>query len=254
MPKVTDNRTFWKTVVPLFSNKFSKSEKINLTEGNKTISNDDEIPNISNYKLDNANDPLKKALKYFENHPSIANIKSKSFDARFTFRDTSSSEVIKLIKTRNVRKASQKSDIPTKIIKLNADFFRNFIYKNFNYCLKKGEFSCALKHADVILVHKNETKSDKANYRPVSIFPNLSKIDEKLMYQQLYKHFNSILSPKQCGFRKGYTVQHRLMVMLETFKESRDKGGEFGAFFTDLSKAFDCIDPNLLILSYPGMG
>ena len=35
--KVTDNRTFWKTVVPLFSNKFSKSEKINLTEGNKTI-------------------------------------------------------------------------------------------------------------------------------------------------------------------------------------------------------------------------
>ena len=66
--KVTDNRTFWKTVVPLFSNKFSKSEKINLTEGNKTISNDDEmcrvfkkffskivdalkIPNISNYKI-----------------------------------------------------------------------------------------------------------------------------------------------------------------------------------------------------------
>ena len=112
--KVTDNRTFWKTVVPLFSNKFSKSEKINLTEGNKTISNDDElcrvfnnffskivdelkIPNISNYKIDNTNDPLKEALRYFENHPSITN---------FTFRDTSSSEVIKLVKTQNVKKAS----------------------------------------------------------------------------------------------------------------------------------------------------
>ena len=35
--KVTDDRTFWKTVVPLFSIKFSKGEKINLTEGNKTI-------------------------------------------------------------------------------------------------------------------------------------------------------------------------------------------------------------------------
>ena len=70
--KVTDNRTVWKTVVPLFSNKFSNSEKINLTEGNKTISNDDElcrvfnsffsktvdelkIPNNSNYKLDSTN-------------------------------------------------------------------------------------------------------------------------------------------------------------------------------------------------------
>ena len=37
------------------------------------------------------------------------------------------------------------------------------------------------------------------------------------------------------------------MVMLEKFKELRDKGEEFGAFFTDLSKAFNCIDHNLLI-------
>ena len=71
-------------------------------------------------------------------HPSITNIKSKICDASFTFRDAISSEVIKLIKTLNVKKASQKSDIPTKIVKLNADFFGNFICKNFNYCLKKG--------------------------------------------------------------------------------------------------------------------
>ena len=81
------------------------------------------IPNISNYKLDNTNDPLKEALKHFENHPSITNKKSKAADASFTFRDTSSSEVIKLIKTLNVKKASQKTDIHTKIVKLNADFF-----------------------------------------------------------------------------------------------------------------------------------
>ena len=37
------------------------------------------------------------------------------------------------------------------------------------------------------------------------------------------------------------------MVMLEKFKESRDKGKEFWAFFTDLSKAFDFIDHSLLI-------
>ena len=36
------------------------------------------------------------------------------------------------------------------------------------------------------------------------------------------------------------------MVMLEKFKESRNKGEKFGAFFTDLSKVFDCIDRNLL--------
>ena len=164
--------------MPLFSNKFSKSEKTNLTEGKKTISNDDElcrvfnsfsskivdelkIPNISNYKIDNTNDPFKEALRYFENHPSITNIKSRSFDINFTFRDTSSSEVIKFIKTLNVKKVSQKSDIPTKIVKLNPDIFGNFICKNFNYCLKKGEFPCVLKHADAIRVYKKEIRSDK---------------------------------------------------------------------------------------------
>ena len=191
-----------------------------MTEGNKTISNHDEecrvfniffskifdelkIPNISNYKIHNTNDPLKEAFKYFENHPSITNVKSKSFDTNFTFRDISSSEVIKLIKTLNVKKVSQKSDIRAKIVKLNAELFGNFICKNFNYCLKKDEFPCVLKHADVIPAHKKEIKSDKANYRPVSILPNLCKIYEKLMHQQLYEHFNSILSPKQCRFRKG---------------------------------------------------
>ena len=118
----------------------------------------------------------------------------------FTFRDTSSSEVIKLIKILNVKTASQKNDILTKIVKLNADFFGNFICKNFNYCLKKGEFPCVLKHADIIPVHEKKIKSDKVNYRPVGILPNLSKIYEKLINQQLYEHFNSTLSPNQCGF------------------------------------------------------
>ena len=111
------------------------------------------------------------------------------------------------------------------------------------------------KHADVAPVHKKKEKTDKANYRPVSILPNLSNIYEKLMYQQLYDHFDSILSPKQCGFRKGHSAQHCFMVMQEKFKEPKDRGDEFGALFTDLSKAFHFIDQNLLItkLSWYGV-
>ena len=35
--------------------------------------------------------------------------------------------------------------------------------------------------------------------------------------------------------------------MLEKFKEAIDRGNQFGALLTDLSKAFDCIDYKLLI-------
>ena len=86
------------------------------------------------------------------------------------------SEVIELIKTLNVKKDSQKSNIPTEVVKLNADFFENLISKNFHYCLKKGELPRVLKHADVISVHRKKIKTDKANYRPVGILLNLSNL------------------------------------------------------------------------------
>ena len=129
----------------------------------------------------------------------------------------------------NINNTCKNTDTPAKIIKSNADLFASYIFRNFNYCLEKGEFPCVLTHTDVVPVHKKKEKTNKANYRSVSILPNISKIYEKLMYQQLYDHFNSFLSPKQCGFRKGHSAENCLMVMLEKFKELRGRGDESGA-------------------------
>ena len=147
----------------------------------------------------------------------------------------------------NVHKTCQLKDIPTKIIKMNSDIFANFICLHLNYCIDTGEFPQKFKNADIIRVHKKNEKSDKTNYRLVSILPNLSKIYEKLIYDQLYDYFDKILLPSQCVFRKGYSSQNCLLAMLENFKKSADDGNEFGALLTDLSKAFDCIDHKLLI-------
>ena len=58
--------------------------------------------------------------------------------------------------------------------------------------------------------------------------------------------FGKIFQNQQCGFRKGYSTQHCLLVMLETWKRSIDKSKVFGALLTDLSKVFDCLDHQLL--------
>ena len=147
----------------------------------------------------------------------------------------------------NVAKSCQINDIPTKVIKMNKDIFANFITDHFNYCIAYGGFPDELKQADVIPVHKKNEKSDKRNYRPVNILTNISKIYEKLLYNQLSKYFDSLLATNQCGFRKSFRSQYRLLVMLEKFKEAIDRGNQFGALLTDLSKAFDCIDHKLLI-------
>ena len=46
--KVTDNRTLWKVVATLFTNKTSRGEKIILKKGNKNITNDAELCEVFN--------------------------------------------------------------------------------------------------------------------------------------------------------------------------------------------------------------
>ena len=97
-------------------------------------------------------------------------------------------------------------------------------------CVDKGVFLDDVKQADVTPIHKKKDKSCKANDRAVNILTNISKIYEKLIYNQLYDYFDGILSPGQCDFRKGYSTHHCLLVMLETFKESVDKDNNLVLF------------------------
>ena len=67
------------------------------------------------------------------------------------------------------------------------------------------------------------------------------------MYNQLYEYFDNIIFPSQYVFWKGYSAQHYLLVMIKKFKEAIDRGNDFSALLTDLSKAFDCINHPFLI-------
>ena len=53
---------------------------------------------------------------------------------------------------------------------------------------------------------KKKDKSDKTNYPPVSILPNVSKIYEKVIYNQRHEYFHNKLLSNQCGFRKDIVL------------------------------------------------
>ena len=73
-------------------------------------------------------------------------------------------------------KACQDSDIPTKVIKSESDIFTDALYSEFNRSLETNVFPPSMKFANATLVHKKGNRSEKDNYRPVSILPNLSKV------------------------------------------------------------------------------
>ena len=106
--KINDNRSFWKTIVLLFTTKISKSENINLNEEGKNVSDNTElcrifnnyfsgvisnlkIPSLINNSAVDSNavsNPLSIAAKLFDQHPSIINIKKKKFDSVLNFKKT----------------------------------------------------------------------------------------------------------------------------------------------------------------------
>ena len=147
----------------------------------------------------------------------------------------------------NRKKASQATDIPVKIIKENKYVISFYVFHNFNNALSSCSFSTALKYANAWPAFKKDDKTDKENYRPISILPNLSKVYERLMYDQMYHFFDQIFSKLQCGFRKGFSAEQCLIHMIEKWQTYLDTGGHGSALLTDLSKAFDCINHQYLI-------
>ena len=72
-----------------------------------------------------------------------------------------------------------------------------------------------LKLADVKPIFKKKDPLDKANYRPVSVLPPVSKICKRLMQKQINEHIKNKLSPFLCGYRKGISTQYALLPLTE---------------------------------------
>ena len=70
-------------------------------------------------------------------------------------------DIEKEILNLNVVKASQDSDIPTKIIKKNSDIFSDILFKEFNKSLEICKFPSCLKMVNVTPIYTKGNRSDK---------------------------------------------------------------------------------------------
>ena len=77
-----------------------------------------------------------------------------------------------------------------------------------------------MKYADVTPIHKKDDKTDKTNYRP--------NIYERLIYNQIFLYFDAVY------------------YKFEKWRKTLHEEGETRAVLTDHTKAFDCIDHDLL--------
>ena len=104
--------------------------------------------------------------------------------AALSFSKKAKEEIIRDILNLDVSKACQNTDIPSKIIKENADIFASFLHSSFNTSVTNSEFPSVLKQANITPVFKKGERYSKDKYRPVNVLPNVSKIFERCMFRQ----------------------------------------------------------------------
>ena len=126
--------------------------------------------------------------------------------------------------------------------------------KCINKALKEKKFPGTLKLSDIMPVFKKLDSTDKINFRPVSFLPLLSNMFEKLMYDQRYEYAETFLNKLLCGFRKAHSMQHALSRLLQKWQKELDLAGIVGTILMDLSKAYDCLPHDLVIVKLEAYG
>ena len=273
--KNTDRKSFWCLTKPFISMKgCTKDEKIFLLEGDKIVSNDKDIVNCFNdyfvniteelpivswkplsSDTDSTNlDSIDKILKKFKDHPSVIRICAKNIHSdKFSFSHINPLDTFQVIMSLNQKKSTS-GPLSTKILKIAAKVVCTPLTDCFNVALLDGVFPDELKLASVVPVFKKGDSLNKSNYRPISILPPLSKVFERLLFNQMSVFFERVLSRFLCGFRKNYSTQHALLNLLKHWQNSLDNSCVVGTVLMDLSKAFDSLPHDLLLAKLSAYG
>ena len=94
--------------------------------------------------------------------------------SKFSFKPVSEEFVKDIVNDLSSNKAKS-GEIPLAILK-ECDFSFHYLTNCINEAIKNKNFPDSLKLSNIVPVHKKKGPTDKANYRPVSIVPLLSKV------------------------------------------------------------------------------
>ena len=114
--------------------------------------------------------------------------------------------------------------------------------------IREGKVTDIWKSAVVIPAPKiNPPRSISSDLRPISLLPVLAKVLESSVVNWFHDLLAPALDRNQFGCLKDRSTSHALISLLNSWRQTLDKGGSVRALFVDFSKAFDRVDHNVIV-------
>ena len=159
----------------------------------------------------------------------------------------SDSDVYRKLSELDVSKANGPDQLSAFLLKSCADIFCGPLSHLFRMALQSGTYPSQWKVANLVALHKSGTKQLVANYRPISLIPQASKVFEKILCDQIMQHVQPVISEQQHGFVPGRDCSTNLSSLLQETYRAVDQGRQLDVIYTDFSKAFDRVSHDLLL-------
>ena len=167
----------------------------------------------------------------------------------FSLLPASTDNVLKLLKEINPSKATSLDNIAGKFLKDGASALAEPVTELCNLSILQSKFPDGCKQAKLKPLFKKGSKDDPKNYRPISLLPQLSKIIEKTIHNQVQKYLDEkkILYRYQSGFRAHHSTDTCLSYLNDKILKGFEAKMFTSMILIDLQKAFDTIDHEIFL-------
>ena len=173
----------------------------------------------------------------------------KPAEATFIVKQITCTEIFSLINKLPLNKASGLDNISVRLLKEAASIVTSSLTFIINLSIVTGILPEEWKYARVSPVFKDGVKADPNNYRLISVLPVVSKLIERVVFNQFYGYLNenNLLTESQSGFRPRFSTETTLLEETNEWIKNIDKSLLNGVIFLDLKKAFDTMDHSILL-------
>ena len=238
----------WRLINQVLGNNPNKSISTKFNINDKCITDQQEIANHFNSFFASIGTKISQQIK---NHDQIDHRQYliNRPVTTFHFHEITTQDVMCIISKLPNKKSTGYDEISTETIKILSAVISPTLSLIINKCILNRTVPDEMKVSKIKPLFKKGDVTLLNNYRPISLLPCVSKIFERVLFNQLYEYFdrNDLLTQHQYGFRKNHSTEFAAMELIDRVANLLELGKIPFNLYIDLSKAFDVLNHDILL-------